>query len=83
MMSHDLPNTRPLDHLVPDVDMNHCTGGQRHLNAVSLDRPDSPIQRTSDELNSYEICHSPEARLARMNQFPYRRTANQPRRDGE
>lgn len=54
-MSHDLPNTRPLDHLVPDVDMNHCTGGQRHLNAVSLDRPDSPIQRTSDELNSDEV----------------------------
>jgi len=82
-MPHDLPDGRPLKNLVPDVNVNHCPGRQRHLKALPLDGPDGAIQRTSDELNSYEICHSSEARSARMGQLPYRRTANQPRRAGE
>jgi len=69
-----------LENLVPDVNVNHSTSRQRHLKALPLDGPDGSIQRASDELNSYEIFHSPEDRLARMDQLPYRRTANQPRR---
>lgn len=80
MVPHDLPNCRPLKNLVPDVNVNHGASRQRDFKTLPLDGSDGPIQRTSNELNSYEICHSLEARLARMDQLPYRRTANQPRR---
>lgn len=65
-MPHDLPDCRTLENLVPDVNVNNSPGRQRHLKAIPLYGPDGAIQRTSDELNSYEICHSSEARSARM-----------------